>query len=94
METDLGMTTTKTQQIKLPAKENVDRYINEHSAKCPFCSQQPIEVLSSIEFENNMAWMDMYCTICRKIWRDEYKLKCISVMFNHDRWYSDENKEI
>jgi len=80
--------------MKLPKKENVDKYVSGHFTSCPFCGDGAIEG-GPVEIDGNIARQDISCAVCEKQWRDEYRLVSISVSVVDDnnqlsRWYSDE----
>jgi transcription elongation factor Elf1 len=81
--------------MNLPTKKNTDQYVDNNNSECPFCGNQSLEAISEVQTENNIAWVEIHCVDCEKVWRDEYKLTSISIMTvnknnEHDRWYSDE----
>ena len=79
--------------MKLPSKKSVDSYI-QCDGYCPFCHSEHIEADGHIEPDVSMAWRDVKCQECEKVWRDEYKLIAISIQYGSgDRWYSDEKEK-
>lgn len=75
-----------------PRSEKISEYMKA-PVFCPFCDSENIGQESSGEFDAGIAFIDMVCDTCGKIWREEYNLVAISwrPMSEGERIYSDEN---
>jgi hypothetical protein len=77
-----------------PRHEKIAEYLNAPSF-CPWCGDDGIETRGHIECDSTIAWVEVECEKCDRIWREEFKLVAISWRVDkEERIYSDEDMGI
>lgn len=55
------------------SKDN-EWYIQHGGNKCPFCTSSNITSDGHTQTDDKIAWQEIKCINCNKIWNDLYKL--------------------
>lgn len=58
-------------------KEIEQRYLDNPNI-CPFCGSSDITA-DHPDFNDNVAWRDVECRKCKRVWTEEFKLTGITI---------------
>jgi len=59
------------------SKKQVKKYLKTGANNCPHCKSDEIASISPMEFDSDLAWQDIGCNKCSKVWTEQFKMNDI-----------------
>jgi hypothetical protein len=63
--------------MKIDWKKKEKEYVDGGGNRCPYCNSPDITGAGTLQQDSNIAWGDVSCNACHKVWEDRYELKGI-----------------